>query len=231
MLGLKPSGTMPHALILLYGDTVKAAKAFDEVMDKAVPRTILIDTFQDEKFEALRVAEALGKKLSSVRLDTPGSRRGNFAQILKEVRWELDIRGFTWVKLFVSGGLTEESIAELNPYADGYGVGTHLSNSPVVDFALDIVEIEGKPLSKRGKESGRKSLLECPKCHSRKVALWGTKGIKCACGGRMKDLLTTVMKGGKIIMKKRTPQEIREAVLSRLSAEPLTLALSPKGRG
>lgn len=216
MLGLTPSGTMPHALILLYGDTVAAARAFDEVVDKRVPRAILIDTFQDEKFEALRVAEALGKKLSSIRLDTPGSRRGNFPQILKEVRWELDLRRFTWVKLFVSGGLTEESIPPLNPYADGYGVGTHLSNSPVIDFALDIVEIEGKALAKRGKESGRKSLLECPRDHSRRVVPYGTKHARCRCGRRMADILIPAVRHGKIVGKKRRPQEIRKVVLEGL---------------
>ena len=54
MIGEEASGTMPHALILLMGDTVTAARAFDEVIDKAVKRIVLVDTFNDEKVEALR---------------------------------------------------------------------------------------------------------------------------------------------------------------------------------
>ncbi len=34
----KPSGTIPHALILQFGDTVKAAIAFDEIIEADVPK-------------------------------------------------------------------------------------------------------------------------------------------------------------------------------------------------
>jgi nicotinate phosphoribosyltransferase len=124
----------------------------------------LIDTFCDEKEEALRVARKLGPDLFAVRLDTPSSRRGNMRQILEEVRWELNLRGFQQVKLFVSGGIDENKILELNPVADAYGVGTYISNAAVSDFALDIVEAAGQPLAKRGKKSGRKMVLRCPEC-------------------------------------------------------------------
>ncbi|GAH92789.1 unnamed protein product, partial [marine sediment metagenome] len=145
-LGEKPVGTIPHALILLVGDTVKATQFFDEVIEPEVGRVALIDTLGDEKFEALRVAEALGKNLFAVRIDTPASRRGDIMELLKEVRWELDLQGFKKVKIFVSGGITEERIALLNSVADAFGVGTYISNAPVIDFSLDIVEINSKPL-------------------------------------------------------------------------------------
>ena len=95
-------------------------------------------------------------KLYAVRLDTPASRRGNFYRIFEEVRWELDLRGFKHVKLFASGGLDEKEVMELKPLVDAFGVGTCISNAPVVDFAMDIMEIEGNPLAKRGKLSGAK---------------------------------------------------------------------------
>ena len=44
------------------------------------------------------------------------------------------------------------------PVADGYGVGTSIANAPVLNFALDIMEIEGKPMAKRGKWSGAKEV-------------------------------------------------------------------------
>src|SRR5262249_28052219 len=151
LLGIEPSGTMPHALILLYGDTVKATAAFATHFSSSLKVISLIDTFDDEKSEAIRVVEALGAQVFGLRLDTPASRRGNLLEILREVRWELDLRGHKGIKLFVSGGLTEEKIHELNPVADGYGIGTYLSNAPVVDFSMDIIEIEGKPQAKKGK--------------------------------------------------------------------------------
>ena len=79
MLGIEPSGTMPHSLILLMGDTVSAARAFDDVVNKAVPRIVLIDTFNDEKVEAVRVAEALKDRRYGIRLDTP-SRGGEISR-------------------------------------------------------------------------------------------------------------------------------------------------------
>jgi len=87
LIDADPTGTIPHALVLLFGDTVEALKAFHEVVDPKVRRVALIDTLQDEKFEAIRVAEALGRDLYAVRLDTPSSRRGDFYLILEEVRW------------------------------------------------------------------------------------------------------------------------------------------------
>src|ERR1700687_5130484 len=107
-----------------------------------------------ETIEAIRVAEALGRELYAVRLDTPSSRRGDFFKILEEVRWELDLRGFDYVKILASGGIDEYEILKLNSLVDGYGVGTSIANAPVLSFALDIMEIEGVPMSKRVKRVG-----------------------------------------------------------------------------
>jgi len=150
-------GTIPHSLVLMVGDTVEALRAFHEVIDPKVRRVALIDTLQDEKFEAIRVAEALGGDLYAVRLDTPSSRRGDFFRIIQEVRWELDLRGFGHVKIIASGGVDEYEILHLNPVVDAYGVGTSIANAPVLNFALDIMEIEGRPMAKRGKWSARRT--------------------------------------------------------------------------
>src|SRR2546421_432077 len=157
-----PMGTIPHSLVLMIGDTVEALRAFDEVIDQKVRRVALIDTLQDEKFEAIRVAEALGDDLYAVRLDTPSSRRGDFYRILEEVRWELDLRGFRHVKIIASGGIDEYEILNLNPLVDSYGVGTSIANAPVLNLGLDIMEIEGRPMAKRGKWSGAKDVLRRP---------------------------------------------------------------------
>ncbi len=157
LLHVTPSGTMPHALIILLGDVKAAITSFDRIIDPAAPRVALVDTFCDEKAESLAAAEAIGNALSAVRLDTPGSRRGSMKQISQEVRWELDTRGFGEVKLFVSGGLDERAISELKDFADGYGVGTAIANARTIDLALDIVEVDGKPVAKRGKNPAENS--------------------------------------------------------------------------
>lgn len=219
LIGVKPQGTMPHSLILLKGDTVEAAKSFDRFFPASVKRIALIDTFNDEKFEAVRVAEALGKKLDGVRLDTPSSRRGNFLRILQEVRWELDLRGFEHVQIFVSGGLDEEEILSLREVADGFGVGTALCNAPVIDFALDIVEVEGEPRSKRGKCSGAKKCLRCPKCRQRGVIPdKGKKKTICLCSGRQELLNFLVLRHGKKLSKGPLPQEIRKLTIKELKS-------------
>lgn len=41
------------------GDTLEATRAFHQVIREDVPRVPLIDTFHDEKFEAVRVAREL----------------------------------------------------------------------------------------------------------------------------------------------------------------------------
>jgi nicotinate phosphoribosyltransferase len=216
LIGETPVGTMPHALIICMGSTVEAIKVYDEVLPSEVKRVALIDTFLDEKFEVLNVAEAMGDKLYAVRFDTPGSRRGNFYRILEESRWELDLRGYKHVKFFVSGGINEEDIPVLNPVVDGYGIGTSISNAPVVDFAMDIVEVEGKPLAKRGKWSGSKRVLACAKCGARKIAPNEPMEHACSCGGVMNDILIPALDYGNQLMKPEPPAKIREAVMQRV---------------
>ncbi len=215
MIGEKPVGTMPHALILTIGDQVKAWKYFDEVVEPEVPRTALVDTLCDEKFEALMAAEALGKRLNAVRLDTPSSRRGDFRKIIEEVRWELNLRGYDWVKIFVSGGLDEESIEEIVDLVDAFGVGGSIASAKPVDFSLDIVEIEGKPITKRGKLSGRKQIYRCENGHYHRVPA-EKKLERCPlCGAKVEPLLQPLIENGEIVAELPKAREIREYVLKQ----------------
>lgn len=221
LVGQEPVGTMPHALILIFGNTVEATKAFHEVIEPKVGRVSLIDTFNDEKIEALNVAKALGKDLFAIRLDTPDSRRGNFYRIIEEVRWELDLRGYGHVKILLSGGLDEYQILEYNSLADSYGVGTAISNAPVVDFSMDIVEIDGEPLAKRGKMSGSKEVLRCRRCLNTLLSPVGKGAPNCPCGGKREEILSPLIKKGKL--KKILPkaESIRKYVLNQLKKVPL----------
>jgi nicotinate phosphoribosyltransferase len=218
--GTAPVGTMSHALTLLLGDE-DAWRGFDRVVDPRVPRVALVDTYQDEKFGAMAAAAVLGERLAGVRIDTPASRRGNFLTILREVRWELDQRGFSAVRIFVSGGVDERSILELNRYADAYGVGAPIANAPVLDFALDIVEVDGEPRAKRGKLSGRKHLWGCPECSNRGIAPAVTRLGHCPrCGHRVRSLLENVVWRGARKGRPRPARDIREHSMMEVQAAP-----------
>ena len=67
---------MPHSLVLIMGETVRAALAFDRHMEKNVPRVVLIDTFKDEVEEAIQVGKALNESLRGIRIETPLERGG-----------------------------------------------------------------------------------------------------------------------------------------------------------
>jgi len=110
LAGKSPSGTMPHAMILIFGDTVRAVQAFDKWMPAEVNRVALVDTFRDEAEESIRVAHALGDRLWGVRLDTPSERGRVTPDLVKEIRARLDQAGFPRVKIFVSGGIDVERI-------------------------------------------------------------------------------------------------------------------------
>lgn len=164
LLEREAGGTMPHALLLIFGagNQDAAWRAFDEAVDADVPRIALVDTFWDEHEESLLAAETLGDALDGVRIDTTASRRGDFRHILREVRWELDARGHEDVDIFCSGGLTPDSIRPIRDVADGFGVGSYITGADSVDFSLDLVEVDGEPISKRGKLSGVKQVYRTP---------------------------------------------------------------------
>lgn len=213
LLGADPTGTMPHALILVVGDTLAAMKLYDATIEQGVPRIALIDTFQDEKFEAVRIAEAMGEKLSGIRLDTPGSRRGDFAQIIREVRWELEYRGQSHVQIFVSGGLNEHTVQALLPLVDGFGVGTSIANAGTIDFSMDIVEIEGQAIAKRGKMSGAKQVWRDESTLDDILLPLGHEPDR----SDLKPQLIDLMIDGQLVDELPTPAEIRKRTLAQLA--------------
>jgi nicotinate phosphoribosyltransferase len=161
LYGKEPSGTVPHAAFLIAGDTVAVAKAYDESMPASDPRIILIDTFKDEAEEAVRVAEFLGDKLYGIRLDTPSERGGVTPALVEEVKARLCKAGFPHVKIIVSGGLYPEKIRQLaQAGVDSFGVGSYISGAQPIDMTMDIKEVNGKPIAKRGRIPG---IIDNPK--------------------------------------------------------------------
>jgi nicotinate phosphoribosyltransferase len=216
LLGVKPAGTMPHALILCFGDQKAAWLAFDEAVSEDTPRIALIDTLWDEKAEAILALETLKDRLWGVRLDTPTSRRGNFRRIIEEVRWELNLRGGEKVKIVVSGGLDEEEIKALKDIVDGFGVGTAITAAPIIDFNAKIVEVEEdgalKPRAKRGDLSGAKEVYRFEGTFRDRVVPRG-RSIE----GPWRNLLTPLIEDGKIVRRFKTPSELRSELKMKIS--------------
>ena len=155
--GLTPSGTMPHSLVLLIGDTVRSILAFDKHMPPEVPRVALVDTFKDEAEEALDVAKALRERLRGIRLDTPKERGGVTPDLVKEVRARLDQGGYTHVDIFVSGGISPERIREFvdaSAPVSVFAVGYYIAAASPISFTADIKEIDGHAIAKRGRIPG-----------------------------------------------------------------------------
>ena len=176
LAGLAPTGTMPHSLVLIFGDTVKAAEAFDRDLPPDVPRIVLVDTFKDEAEEALRVAHALGDRLYGIRLDTPSERGRVTAELVHEVRARLDQAGFTHVRIIVSGGLDPDRIRyfkEKRAPVDSFAVGSYISGARPIDFTGDLKEIAGQPIAKRGRIPG---VTDSPRLERVDLAEWRSQG-------------------------------------------------------
>ncbi|MFZ7102697.1 MAG: nicotinate phosphoribosyltransferase [Peptococcaceae bacterium] len=155
LAGKEPKGTVPHAIFLIVGDTVEVARAYDDIMPPDELRLVLVDTFKDEAEEALRVVEALGRKLQGIRLDTPSERGGVTPELVKEVRARLDMAGYHHVQIFVSGGLDPERIKILKEAgAASFGIGSYISGASAIDMTMDLKEINGKAIAKRGRIPG-----------------------------------------------------------------------------
>ncbi|HEX7023724.1 MAG TPA: hypothetical protein VF187_02810, partial [Gemmatimonadales bacterium] len=167
--GSEGVGTVPHALIAAYGgNTALATRKFADHVDPAVRLVTLVDFENDCVRTSLEVAEALGSRLYGVRIDTSESlvdrsvipQMGRFRptgvcpQLVWNVRQALDARGFTDVKIIVSGGFTVEKIQEFERQGvpvDAYGVGSSLFQGRF-DFTADVVLRDGRPCAKVGRE-------------------------------------------------------------------------------
>ena len=157
LAGLTPWGGVPHAYVLLVGDTVRATMSFDRHMPPEVPRVALVDTFKDEAEESIAVARALRERLRGVLLDTPAERGGVTPDLVYELRARLDLAGFNHVDIYVSGGLTPERITEFvetETPVNVFVVGQYIAGASPVQITCDIKEIDGSPAAKRGRIPG-----------------------------------------------------------------------------
>ena len=157
LAGITPTGNMPHSLSLLMGGTIQAMEALDKHMPQEVPRIALVDTFRDEGEEALAVSRSLREKLRGIRINTPSTRGGVTPDLVKEVRARLDLSGFRHVEIMVSGGLNPDRIAEFvdaEAPVNTFGIGAYIAATGPNPFHMDIHEVDGRPVARRGRIPG-----------------------------------------------------------------------------
>ena len=156
---------MPHGLIAAYGgDTVAAATKFADHFAGEMNVTVLVDFENDSVRTALEVADALGERLWGVRLDTSEALvdkalegtdlRGVQPALVEKVRSALDDAGHEHVRIVASGGFTAAKIRQFEEQGvpvDAYGVGSSLIRGQN-DFTADVVEVDGRPCAKVGRE-------------------------------------------------------------------------------
>ena len=167
--GKKGVGTIPHALIAAHGgDTVAAAQAVAAILPADVPLIALVDYANDSVATSLAVARALEGRLWGVRLDTSEFMidrsvlpvmgafppTGVNPALVWNVRNALDAEGFGDVKIVASGGFTLARIRAFEDEGvpvDAYGVGASVHDGRW-DFTADVVQLDGKPQAKAGRE-------------------------------------------------------------------------------
>ena len=147
LAGLAPTGTMPHSLVLIFGDTVEAAEAFDRDLAAGRP---------PDRPRGHVQGRGRGGAPGRPRPRRPAVRhpaghavgaRPGHGRPRQEVRARLDQDGFDHVRIVVSGGLNPERIQyfkEPGAPVDSYAVGSYISGATPIDFTGDIKEIDGR---------------------------------------------------------------------------------------
>jgi nicotinate phosphoribosyltransferase len=155
--GIPIYGTMAHSFIQSYDDEMEAFEEFARARPQNL--TLLIDSYDTEAAAHKVVAlaprlRASGISIAAVRLDS-----GDLIALSKSVRRILDDGALREVRIFASGGLTEDGVASVlraGAPIDGFGMGTSLTTSsdvPSLDCVYKLQEYAG--LSRRKRSTGK----------------------------------------------------------------------------
>ncbi len=137
--GIYTYGTQAHSWVMAHDDE---ADAFSHFLDAFPERAfLLLDTYNVH--DAVKKIIGMGRKPAGVRLDS-----GDVAKDSRWVRRELDKAGWQDVRIFASGDLDEDKIAELlakGAEIDSFGVGSALatpSDAPLLNLVYKLVEVD-----------------------------------------------------------------------------------------
>ena len=137
--GIPTFGTQAHSWIMAHADEEEAFRKFLDIFPEHA--VLLVDTYDVRA--AVEKIIAMGRKPLGVRLDS-----GDMAADSAWVRRRLDQAGWKGVKVFASGDLDEDRIAELlaaGAQIDAFGVGTELATSadaPALGVIYKLVEVD-----------------------------------------------------------------------------------------
>ncbi|MGY0398351.1 MAG: nicotinate phosphoribosyltransferase [Ostreibacterium sp.] len=177
--GEQGMGTMPHALIQLFGgDLIAACHAYRQAFpdDSLVA---LVDYHNNIIADSLAVAKVFGSDLYAVRVDTAKHMidqyfldnpqelgqfdpRGVNKRLIQVLRQHLDANDFQHVKIIGSGGFDVQKIKDFeqsNTPVDAYGVGSSLLKVNI-SFTGDCVCLEGEKQAKAGRNYHHNSRLK-----------------------------------------------------------------------
>jgi nicotinate phosphoribosyltransferase len=224
--GLPVSGTMAHAFIEAFPSEAAAFRAFAE--DHPERTTFLVDTYDSlngvgnaiETVRTLSLSGGIG-----VRLDS-----GDLPELARAARKLLDEAGLPEARIFASGGIDEQELAELVTTGvpiDAFGIGTELgvsADAPYVDSVYKLVEYDGRPVMKlsaaKATAPGRKQVRRGRADggsgeHADIVTLRDEPGPPGA-----EALLEPVMRGGERLGEAPTIAVMRERFAADLAGVP-----------
>jgi nicotinate phosphoribosyltransferase len=225
--GIPVFGTMAHSFVQAHDNEIEAFEHFARSHRGSL--VLLLDTY-DTLTAARRVVE-LARRLPDRRIDSVRLDSGDLGSLARGVREIFDGAGLPHIRIFASGSLDEQRIAELlasGAPIDGFGVGTSLDVSedhPALDCVYKLQEYAGKPRRKRstGKATwpGRKQVRRhhdgAGRLHHDVLGLEDE-----ALDGE--PLLVPVMRGGKLLGKPPALDAIRERARAGLETLPAALA-------
>lgn len=168
LLRFAPSGTMAHSFIQACGSEREAFQMYIDLYgEKAI---LLVDTYDCRN--GIRIAAEVAKwyethrdvRIRGIRIDS-----GDITVLSRYARRCFRENGVAFLKIFVSGGFDEYSIAETlstGAEIDGFGIGTRFAvshHAPDLDIVYKLVEYNTMPVAKysAGKTTipGRKSIV------------------------------------------------------------------------
>ncbi len=164
-------GTMPHALVVVYGDTAKATSVFDRYIDKSIKRVVLVDTFNreiDDAKEGIQLlwdqmgGEIYSRNPPGLRIDTCGENVGQYCHtkgVSVELarKMKLAMSGYSGMTITLSSGFAnvdkvkhfiEAENALGMQLFDSLGVGQLWEGRSAT---ADIIVVDGEPKHKTGR--------------------------------------------------------------------------------
>jgi nicotinate phosphoribosyltransferase len=217
--GIPLFGTMAHSFIEAQDDEMAAFEIFARARPDNV--VLLLDTYDTEAAARKVVTlaprlKASGIAIRGVRLDS-----GDLVALAKSVRAILNAGGLQDVTIFASGGLDEDTLADLlraRAPVDGFGIGTSLTTStdvPAIDFVYKLQEYAGAPRRKNSEKKatwpGRKQVWRRYNAEGRmagdRIAL--EQSPSATAGNGAEPLLDCVMRDGRRLRPSPSLDEIR----------------------